>query len=533
MSKIKYWPVLILITLFIAGCNRPSRATCTYPDYENFDIVLDDPANGSVVSSSSPTLDWHHSESCRPEYFRVIVQMKEKNGVWSYLVDGGSTSYRLRSIADGGEYYWTVNAHQGSIGYDGKSSPEWMFYTGDPCGDSSLLAPVTVGRFSSRNRYGTWISPHDAYRFEWYYPGDCLPEGYYYEFAEDWSFTSILASGETTRNRQYVELELPDCTSGYWRVAAGDRSSHGSFSDKRRFFWATDDSCWMIHVPSIDMTRIHGRVFQDYCPQTTFMGFGGPYPEGCISTEEIGIHADGLERSWEEGIENAQVDLRPGSCPDPTEMSIEMFPSADSPVRQTTVTDDFGVFEFVVQSPGTYCLSITKDQTEASVDLWGGLWTEPLTEATTAYKEINIPAGTLKLFENIGWDEYNYLTMHMEVLTHCRSGDSKSYHPMAFIENQRVPLLARNPDASWLQTRINGIECYFAYIPEDIGESDHEQPTEEEIMDLPVFKALPLPTPTTKPSKPGDATKDCSDYTGKSSCEAAGCTWTPNDTCIK
>ena len=531
MSKIKYWPVLILITLLFAGCNRPSRATCTYPDYEDFDIVLDDPANGSVVSSSSPTLDWHHSESCRPEYFRVMVQMKEKNGVWSYLVDGGSTSYRLRSLEDGGEYYWTVNAHQGSLGYDGKSSPEWIFYTGDPCTDTPSVAPRPVGRFLFRNRYGVWISPNDAYKFEWYYPGLCLPESYYYEFAEDWHFTSILASGVTTGNRQYVELELPDCTSGYWRVAAGNRSSHGPFSEKRRFFWATDERCWMIHVPSIDMTRIQGRVYQDYCPQTTFMGFGGPYPEGCVSTEGIGVHADGLERSWEEGIESAQVELMTGSCPSPMEMSIEMFPSSSS--RESTLTDWYGNFEFLVQSPGIYCLTITKDQTGPEVDLMNGLWTEPLTELRSAYKTITIPAGTPKIFENIGWDEYNYLTMHMEVLTHCRSGDSKAYHPMAFIENQRVPLLARNPDASWLQTRINGIECYFAYIPDDTGESDHDQPTEEEIMDLPVFKALPLPTPTTKPSKPGDAKDPCSSYTDFNSCVAAGCTWNPNQTCTK
>ena len=533
MSKTNYWPVLILIAILFAGCTR-SSSTCTLDDYDYFDITLDDPNNGSVVSSLRPTLNWSHSESCQPDRFLVSVQMKEKNGVWTYLVDGDTTDYRPgSSFQAGGEYYWTVSPYHSSTEYRGKTSPEWIFYTGSSCEDSSLRAPVPVGRFSGYDRQGEWISPADAYKFEWYYPGDCLPESYYYEFATDWDFTSIIRSGVTTRNRQYVELELPDCSSGYWRVAAGTEGDHGPFSEKRGYFWSTDDSCWMLHVPSIDMTRIHGRVYQDYCPQTTFLSTGLPVPEGCVTTSGIGVHADGLERSWEAGVESARVDLRPGSCPSPTEMSIELFPSSSS--RETTLTDWYGVFEFVVQSPGNYCLSISKDQTDAEVDLTGGLWTEPLTESAVAYKTITIPAGLPKIFENIGWDEYDLLTMYMETLTHCRAGDSKAYRPLAFIEEMRIPLMARNQDASWLQTRVDGIECYFAYLPEADGESGEGQPSEEDIWALPVFKALPppIPTPDPKPSKPGE--KDiCPGFASPYTCIAAGCTWNPNtSTCSK
>jgi hypothetical protein len=533
MSKLRFLSILFLFVIILAGCgySRP----CWVEDlsgYDDYDIALDDPVNGSVVDSLRPTLDWHSLESCRPHRYLITVQMKEKNGVWTYLVDGDSTNYHLEySLPAGGEYYWTVRSYtgSGSDDYRGKLSPEWRFYTGPVCEGTPRVAPEPVLDFRSYDRYGEWISPNDAYKFEWYYPGDCLPESYYYEFAEDWNFTSILASGVTSDYRQFVELELPDCISGYWRVAAGTRTSHGPFSEKRRFFWASDEGCWMMHVLSPELTRIHGRVYEDYCPNTTFLTSARSIPDGCVSTRGIGVHADGLDRPWEPGIENVQVDLRSGYCPTPDEMAVAVFP--DSPDRETAVTDSSGVFEFVVLNPGIYCLSVYKDQPEVPM-LTSGLWTEPLTESDYAYKTIEIPAYTPKIFEDIGWDQYDYPLVHMEHTTHCREGDSKAFPAAGMIENQFVPLIARNPDGTWFKTILDGVECFFYYLPE----GDEGEPSEDEIMELPVFESpplpLPSPTPTSKP-KPSKPSVNCSNYSTKSSCEAAGCTWSPNQVCIK
>ena len=542
MSKLKYLTLSILLALLLAGCG--SRRPCTLDDYDDFDIILDDPAHGSMLTTVLPTLDWHHSESCRPENYYIQVQMKEKNGVWGYLVDGDSTEYHLDTyLQTGGEYYWTVRPYASSVEYHGKSSPEWIFYTGLPCTSRPTRAPVPVFGFRDYDRLGEWISPSDAYRFEWYYPGNCLPDGYYYEFAEDWRFESILASGETSDYQMFVELEFPDCTSGYWRVAAGTRSSHGPFSEVRRFFWATDDSCWMLHVPSPEMTLIQGRVYEDYCPNTTFFTSSRSLHDGCVSTPGIGVHADGLDRPWEPGIENVQVDLRSGYCPTPDEMAVTIFP--DTPTRETVVTDHNGKFEFMVLNPGVYCLSISKDQEGAPI-LTSGLWTEPLTESNFAYKSIEIPASTYRIFEDFGWDPYDHPTVYMEHITHCRGGDSKAFPSAAMIENEFVPLLARNPDATWLKTRVDGVDCYF-YSPEkpecftrseserdsDPDQtSDNEKPEEEcDVLDLPIFdsppRPLPSPTPTKKPSKPGVVDK-CSAFKDFNSCVGAGCTWNPS-----
>jgi hypothetical protein len=242
-----------------------------------------------------------------------------------------------------------------------------------------------------------------------------------------------------------------------------------------------------------------------------------------VSTSGIGTHADGVERPWEPGIENVQVDIRSGDCPSPTEMSIEMFPSAG---LDSAVTDPHGTFEFVVLSPGSYCLSISKDQTDVSM-LTGGLWTEPLTEGNFAYKTITIPAGTPRISEDFGWDQYDHPTLYMEHITHCRGGDSKAFPAEAMIENQFVPLIARSQDASWLKTRVNGVECFFYYLPD----GSEDEPTEDEIMDLPIFESpprpLPSPTPTRKPSKPSSGDQ-CSVYQNVNTCTAAGCTWNWN-----
>jgi hypothetical protein len=521
MTKTTCWIALFLIAIVLAGCNYPDQS-CQYGDYDDFDIFLDGPAYGAVLGSSPPRFSWHHSEDCQPDHFLVQVRYKEKDGRAVYIVDGSASHLRLdTALAPGGEYYWTVSPLRSSGNYQGKSSPEWIFYTGSSCAGTELRAPQPVGRFLFYNSEGVWLSPHDAYKFEWYYPGDCLPESYYYEFAEDEDFRSMITSGVTSGHRQYIELELPECTSGYWRVAVGNSRSHGPFSEIRRFFWASDESCWMLQVPSIDLARVHGRVYQDYCPETSFFSFSEPSFEGCVSSG-FGVHADGRERSWEAGVESALIAIRPGACPVPGETTFAVDPSIPP---QTALTDWYGVYEFVVQTPGEYCLSINKDQAEAAINLWRGIWTEPLVEGDVAYKSLTVPAGTHRVFENIGWDDYEYPLMYVEAVTHCRSGDSKAFPPQAFIERQWVPLMGRNREATWLKTWVEGLECYFYYQPPS-GEGADGAPSEDEILNLPVFESLPLPEPESEPSESsGKPVDPCTGYPDQKSCVNAGCSW--------
>ena len=112
----------------------------------------------------------------------------------------------------------------------------------------------------------------------------------------------------------------------------------------------------------------------------------------------------------------------------------------------------------------------------------------------------------------------------MEALTHCRAGDSKAFYAEAIIENQYLPLIARNQDGTWLKTMVGGVECYFYYQPDD-GQGE---PSEEEIMELPVFESPPLPVPSPTPTKKPSTKDKCSIYQNVNTCIAAGCTWNPN-----
>ncbi len=292
---------------------------------------------------------------------------------------------------------------------------------------------------------------------------------------------------------------FPNCSSVFWRIAARDGSAVGPFSDTQEFTWATDSNC---------SAEIRGMVYQDQCPQTNFyvpLGNQFVLDPKCKLTGGIGIHADGV---WEIETEptvliDIQVDLGAGPCPS-TGLDSQNAP--------------YGWYEFIVLTPGEYCVSITNQQSSSSYnigDLSTGIWTEPLTNQDVTGATITLGDGYHKIKQNFGWDkiEQIFAMFKLEVPTNCRAWPGMdSYIEAIILAGDSVPLIGQVAASDWKLAVVSDRLCYL-YLPGSF--------------DLPEVDPPPEPKPTPKPGG-GDS---CANYT-REDCKLPLCMWDgSNGTC--
>jgi len=503
MSKKKLALILVIIPIVFltAGCDP----ICTTAEYATFDVILDGPADGEIVSSLTPTFSWHHTESCTPEQFSVSISWADTSNYGSAFYTSGFNSFLSpeSALKPGREYTWHAYSYRTSGLIYGKISEFRTFYTGPVCSQNSLLAPELKLPHDQ-----SWISPSSSYKFQWYYPGNCLPASYTFEFASDPNFVNILKSGVTSNHFMHLEESFPDCSTVYWRIAARDGSTVGPFSDTYSFSWVTNPNC---------SAEIRGIVYQDQCSQTNFLiPLGNQFvlDPNCKITGGIGIHADGFWDIETESTEliDVRVDLGAGPCPS-TGLDYQ-----DAP---------YGWYEFIVLTPGEYCVSITNQQSSSSNnigDLGNGIWTEPLTNQDIAGITITLGDGFQMINQNFGWDkiEQIFAPWILEENTNCRAGPDTRYH---LVENTHagdtIPLLGQVYGSEWKVTVINGKKCYIL-IPGDFG--------------LEIVQSPPKPTDIPK-AKSADKSEEepsgdtqCSDFNTRSSCPAPQCKWDPAGT---
>ncbi len=130
----------IPLIVIVAGC----APDCTTPEYATFDVILDGPSDGEIVSSLTPTFSWHHNESCTPDQFAVSFSMEDANYYGSSLYTSGLNSFLSpdSSLKPGREYTWHAYSYRTNGLLYGKISEFRTFYTGPVCSETPLLAPV-------------------------------------------------------------------------------------------------------------------------------------------------------------------------------------------------------------------------------------------------------------------------------------------------------------------------------------------------------------------------------------------------------
>lgn len=482
--------VIIPIILIATGC----LPKCQPEDYSSFDIILDGPADGStLIPPGPPTFSWHHNEECRPESFSLAITRAEDNSHIFYYTSGKNDSLTADFILyPARRYYWHIAPYNLEGWITGKSSETRYFETEGFCSESELVAPILLNPSNA-----DLISSNNSIQFQWEHPGDCEPRYYSYQFAADPDFENIIFSGLTENKYKSAYFWFPDCTRVYWRIAARSGSASSPYSEPFKFTKAIDNSCWLNQSPE-DAALIRGYVWEDICISTA------PYvPDGvgltapCIFSQQYGVYANGVRargENGESGISEVIVDLGSGPCP-----SVGLY---------QTVTTENGMYYFLVQSPGEYCISLDK---ASNPELANGIWTYPLTDQAVTGQTVTFGNGDNHYLQSFGWDEYDIFRVNFEVLQQafCRFGPSIKFHAEATTEvGQILPILGLDQEKKWLLTRIDGKEC-FLYI--GVGQPDGP------LGAIPL--AEPVPDPTPAPST------NCSQYTTQETCKNADCTW--------
>lgn len=509
-KKFRWFLFSIIILLFLAGCD------CDEDEINAFVVTADTPSGGIVVTSN-PTFTWHESESCTPDRFKLWVHNIYDGGEIgkSGFADGSDTSYTAVTAMDPGKRYtWYMYAVAEDQAIKGVDSEKHDFYVGPMCSGQPLIAPTLM-----RPTNDLLITDPPPIDFTWEYQGGCLPSSYLYQFATDIAFTDIVDTGVITDHTMEISKSFPDCSTLWWRVAASDGISTGPWSSPRAFHLANSSSCPQIEDDSINTARLSIHMFADDCPDTGLAPSSrAALNPGCVvSSGGLIQHGDGEDLSepffWE-----YVAQLGSGACP-------------------STGLDE-GTSSFLIQTPGVYCVSISKAQTASlaldtmvSVNLQNGMWTEPFSYNTVAEVTVEFGPGSDGQIAVFGWDKLDNLfpMPRMEEPKNCRFGpepDCPIYDiPMMGAE---IPIFARDAKSEWKLSEINDQPCYILLEDDLILKSMAEfgEPNWQ-IEDLPIFpEPDPCPPPVSESTK-----KTCSDYSTRDLCSAhsaEGCSWNHN-----
>ncbi len=506
-KKIRLLIVSLIVILGAAGCK------CNNAAVEAFELILDSPVGGEVVTSLTPTFDWHGSDTCDPDNYRIHIEEVAGSDHASMVVPYTDVPYTLTgdSLLPGRAYSWGGMAeNEWSLenpGAHGPYSEPEFFFTGPVCSGEALIDPDLIDPNAAE-----WLSKEHI--FKWTYTGGCLPVSYEVQFARDAGFTDIYLTTSTTE--PYVQellMAFPDCSTLFWRVRASDGTSFGPWSAGRDFHYILSSGCYQWHYESDDFAWISTLVIRDACDQTGYIAAWteAPLHTGCMVDGMI-IVGDGTTYSGY--LNDVVIDLGSGPCP-----STGLDQKIGDPVAK------FGVL-----TPGTYCVTVSRNQTadnNGPQSMMDGVWTDPRSNQILVQETVDFGPGNHDYSKRFAWDETDrtFLTYPLVDYTFdCKIGPEKVCPTSDFARaGETIPILGRDSRSEWMLTQLNGTPCYVqipgSLIDGYLGEFDPEGPR---VADLEIF---PQPDPCLRPSSGSEMTS-CSDHGDPTTCRLdSRCKW--------
>lgn len=201
--------------------------------------ALNAPADGSVLATDTPMLEWSHPDSsCAPDGVRVELATSpdmSSDLIVSDFPDGVTTAWvPSPPLDDCQTYYWrTAFYAQGTLGpYSGVRSFSVDLTDSCACDPSSLPQPVLS--WPGQYEIISALSP----RLEWNTPGTCDLDSYLVQISTwyDFSDPSLFGATGTPETSWTPGAPLDPATQYYWKVAAALGSDQGTFSGVRSFF---------------------------------------------------------------------------------------------------------------------------------------------------------------------------------------------------------------------------------------------------------------------------------------------------------
>ncbi|MBU7033152.1 MAG: carboxypeptidase regulatory-like domain-containing protein [Theionarchaea archaeon] len=168
------------------------------------DVVLKLPANGTTVTTQTPTFEWYQVEGATK--YKLEVRKDSVDGTKLFEVEATGTSFTPTAILNPGTYYWRVMSYRNDVWTGSWSTQPFSFIvqTGGALAAPVLTAPTT-GSTVSFPLTLRWGSVSGAY-------------SYTLEYSRDNSFTG--AKSVTLFGTEYVINTALEEGRWYWHVRA-------------------------------------------------------------------------------------------------------------------------------------------------------------------------------------------------------------------------------------------------------------------------------------------------------------------------
>jgi hypothetical protein len=398
----------VSMVIWMVGCNLGSSSDTTrggepvYPPCDPNYMVspsLISPQGGSTVNTLQPNFEWAYPGyyiangpqqqghfPCTTEAFHISLSsgpfFQDELGATVGGVPGFNTLYTRTwmpstPLHPGWMYRWEIRPF--SQGIEGPVSEVRYFFIGPHCDPAALVAPTLL----TPNH---WIFNDLAnLSLVWWYPGECLPDGYNVEVSDSLVFDGSPLNGsmDNPSTRWGPLPGLVDCTRYYWRVQPVRQGQTGPYSQVYTFRLDLNGSC----APETN-GMIQGTLWQDQCVGP---GPGTPVPDplplGCVLQNGNQLFTNQTYDPGEPGIPGLIVNLGDGACPSKGYRYVE--------------TGSDGMFNFYELPAGTYCASLSSN----SSILLPGAWTYPpdAVNQPIASQTITVAAGQDVKNVNFGW----------------------------------------------------------------------------------------------------------------------------------